>query len=149
MTFIPSLLPPDMQRIAEALRLEKTQEDCLRYAYAILVKKYHGNRLKTITHFFELFPRSMDELWARSGFLHCTNLNWLLGALLVHSGHFTESDLRTRWTLLHGISPHQYLLVRMNDGTWVDADVWAHVFGIPFGDHAHGFHVHGARKRDR
>lgn len=140
---IPASLPPDMQSIVQALRLEKTQEDCVRHAYRVLTQKYHGNRLKTITHFFELFPRSMDELWARSGFLHCTNLNWLLGALLVHSGHFTESDIRAPWTLLHAIMPHQYLQVRMKDGRWIDSDIWAHVFGIPYGDHAHGFHCAG------
>lgn len=143
MKHIPPSLPTDMQPVADALRHAKTQEDCLRSAYDMLIAKYYGNRLKTYTHFLELFPRSMDELWARSGFLHCTNLNWLLGSLLVHSGQFQTSDLRTPWTLLRFGSPHQYLQVRLRDGRWIDVDVWARVFGIPFGDHAHGLHVSG------
>jgi len=140
---IPTNLPQEIEIKIELLRQVNSQEECLQKAYELLIKKYHGNRLKTLTHFFELFSRSLEELWARDGFMHCTNLNWLLRTLLVRSGHFTEHDITAHWTLLWYVSPHQYLRVTMKDGRRVNVDTWAHTYGIPFGDYAHGFHAYG------
>lgn len=63
--------------------------------------------------------------------------------LLMKSGHFTDDDIETRWTLLWFVSPHQYLRVRLDNEQWANVDVWANVYGIPFGDYAHGFHAYG------
>ncbi len=142
MRTIPDTPPQDMLPVIESLRGAASQDECLRQAYDILTKKYEGNRLKTITRFFELFPRSMDEVWKKTGFQHCTNLNWLLRTLLVKSGHFEDADIETRWTLLWCVSPHQFVQVRMKDGQRVFVDVWAAAYGIPFGDRAHGLHAY-------
>ena len=145
MKAIPTTLPQDMQAVVAMLKQTTSQEQCLQEAYSLLTKKYHGNRMKTLLRFPDLFPRSIDEPWLRSGFLHCTNLNWILRTLLVNSGHFSAQDVRTRWTLLWFISPHQYLQIAMKDEEKINIDVWAKVYGIPFGDYAHGLHVYGER----
>lgn len=137
---IPLLFPLKIQQVIDGLKKTRTKQECLHKAYRLLTAKYHGNRLKTVTRFLELCPRSVDAVWARSGFLHCTNLNWLLRVLLVKSGHFTEEDIETCWTLLWYVSPHQYLRVKLDDGQQAKVDVWANVYGIGFGDYAHGFH---------
>src|SRR3569832_857829 len=95
---IPASLPSTMQRVVDELRETKSQKECLRAAYDLLTEKYCGNRMKTLTHFSELFPSSVNEVWARNGFLHCTNQNWLLAILLIKSGHFAPQDIHTRWT---------------------------------------------------
>ncbi|MBU2590291.1 MAG: hypothetical protein KJ939_01490 [Nanoarchaeota archaeon] len=40
---------------------------------------------------------------------------------------------------LHYISIHQYLKVKVNS-KYVIIDGWARIYGIKFGDYAHGFH---------
>lgn len=128
-----------MQDVINELKKAQSQEECLRMAYKILITKYHGNRIKTITKFFNIFERDIDVLWSKNGFLHCTNINYILKTLLVKSGFFETGDIRTRWTLIWCVSPHQYAQVRINN-KWIDVDVWAHAFGIELGDHAHGLH---------
>lgn len=115
------------------------RETCVRTAYDMLSLKYRGRRWATFSRLFELFGREPQEMWLKNGFLHCTNINKLLKSLLLASGHFAETDIKMRWTLIWYVSPHQYLQVRIND-SWLSIDIWARVFGIAFGDYAHGFH---------
>lgn len=145
MKTIPKHLPHNMRTTVDVVRQTSSQRECLKKAYALLTQKYYGNRLQTVTHFAELFPRSLEEVWSRSGFLHCTNMNWLLRVLLVKSGHFSEEDVVTRWTLLWYVSPHQFLHITMHDGQKLYIDAWAKAYGIPFGEYAHGFHAYGKR----
>jgi hypothetical protein len=130
-----------MNQIVASLKKAKTKEECLRKAYDALVKKYHGNRIKTYLRLWELFL-PLRVLWRRQGFLHCTNFNRFLRSLLLQSGHFTADDVRYRWTLLWYISPHQYLRIRITPKRWISVDAWAHVYGIQLGDYAHGFHAY-------
>lgn len=128
-----------MQDAINELKKAQSQEECLRIVYNILIAKYHGDRIKTITKFFDIFERDINVLWSKNGFLHCTNINYVLKTLLIKSGFFKKEDVRTRWTLIWYFSPHQYIQVRVNN-KWINVDVWAHAFGIELGDHAYGFH---------
>lgn len=130
--------------VIEQLKKTDNQEECMQQAYEILAKKYHGERFKTISRFWLLFERNIDRLWSRSGFLHCTSLNLLLRKLLLESGKFSPDDVRFRWTLLWGVSPHQYVKIRVNE-QWVNVDLWAAFLGIGLGDYAHGFHLYSSR----
>jgi len=84
-----------MQTAVNKLRKTSSQAECVYRAYKVLASKYHGNRIRTFLNFFEVFPRSMETAWDRGGFLHCTNVNWLLKTLLMHTGRFTGQDVRT------------------------------------------------------
>lgn len=128
-----------MQDTVEELKKSKTQEECLRKAYDILIAKYQGNHIKTITRLFNIFEKDVNVLWNRSGFLHCTSISLVFKKLLLESGFFKEDEIRTRWTLIWYVSPHQYLQVKIGD-EWINVDAWANVYGIEFGDYAHGFH---------
>ncbi len=138
-TPLPHLLPDEIQIIIDELKTSPSQKACLQTAYALLIKKYHGERVKTYTKFFDIFIHDIDILWKKNNFLHCTNLNYLMRTLLIRSGFFTEEDIRIKWTLIWYISPHQYLQIKVSD-TWINIDIWAHAYGIEFGDNAHGFH---------
>jgi hypothetical protein len=128
-----------LAQFSERLSRLPTQEACLEIAYAELTKKYRGYRLRTYLRFWELLERDLEKLWAREGFLHCTHMNRLLLEVLVQSGHFKPEDLRTRWTLVWLLSPHQYLEVHLASGKRVSVDIWGKAYGISFGDYAHGF----------
>jgi hypothetical protein len=93
-----------------------------------------------LTKIGHLFSSGIEDLWNRSGFLHCTNQNYLLALLLVKSRKFTENDIEPKWTLLWGLSPHQYLKVKVGDN-YKNIDAWAARYGIGFGRYAHGFHT--------
>ncbi|OGJ65409.1 hypothetical protein A3F36_04835 [Candidatus Peribacteria bacterium RIFCSPHIGHO2_12_FULL_55_11] len=128
------------QQSVDFLSNIRSKEECLRKAYDILTQKYYGNRLKTLTRIYELAPRSPQAMWQRDGFLHCTNFNRLLRALLLESGQFKENDIKICWTLLWGISPHQYMKIRLDD-RMINVDLWAKSYGIPFGEYARGFYA--------
>lgn len=135
---IPGTIPVDMDSVVEKLKQLGSQEECLRIAYSVLNKKYHGSRVKTYLLLWRVLDADLEKLWGRKGYLHCTNINYVLQVLLVKSGLFMASDIRFRWTLIWYISLHQYIQVKVK-GSWVNVDIWASRFGVEFGGYAHGF----------
>ncbi|MBU2561041.1 MAG: hypothetical protein KKD17_02005 [Nanoarchaeota archaeon] len=135
---LPDSLPEGMLELIEGLKQCKGKEDCLKYAYGILTGKYRGYKLRVYFRFWELFRCDPFYWWPRSGFMNCTNLNYMLRTLLVKSGRFSESGIVPKLTVLY-ISPHQYFKVRVSKDRWVDVDCWAKAYGIGFGDYARGF----------
>lgn len=131
-------LPEAMRVVAEEIRQAADQEEALHQAYDALAKKYRGYRILTFLRLDCLLLSSLDALWARSGFLHCHHLNYLLRTLLVTSGHFENQAIQAHWTQIWLFSPHQYLTVAFEDGRVVEVDPWGRVYGIPLGSHAHG-----------
>jgi hypothetical protein len=138
---IPDRLPKEMQVVVAQLKKTKNKKACLRKAYDVLTAKYRGNKMNTITHFFDLFITDLHELWKRSGFMHCTTFNNLLRILLVKSGKFKDEDIRVHWTLVYFVSLHQYAEVKISEKKSINIDMWGKVYGIKFGDYAHGFHT--------
>jgi hypothetical protein len=139
-TSIPESLPEGMQMVIEQLKNSLNQEDCLKNAYEIMTKKYRGYRVKTYSQLYKVFESDLEKMWERNGFMHCHSLNYLMRILLVKSGHFENGAIENRWTAIWYISPHQYLNVRLENGNSVNVDIWGAVYGIEFGDYAHGFH---------
>lgn len=138
-TPIPDVLPEEMQKIINEIKKSLNKEECLKKAYEILISKYRGYRVKTYIKLFDVFKHDIATLWDKNGFLHCTNLNYLLRALLIRSDFFTEDEIHLRWTHIWYISPHQFVQVKI-DNKLVNVDIWAYAYGIKFGDNAHGFH---------
>lgn len=136
---IPDKVPTEMQKKINEIKNSPSKEDCLRFVYDILVAKYHGSRVDTYTKLLNIFTHDIETLWNNSGFLHCSNINYIMRILLLKSGLFEENDIRFKWTLVWYISPHQYVQVRVNN-SWINIDVWANFYGIKFGDYAHGWH---------
>ncbi len=144
---VPVAIPRGMQDVVDVLKESKTKMECLRRAYDILSERYHGHRFKTYTHLSELFSSDLLLLWNRRGFLHCTNLNYLLKILLVKSELFKDEDIYFRWTAIWFISPHQYVTVKINEADKVNVDLWGKIYGIPFGEYAHGARSGSFRER--
>ena len=138
---IPEKLPKEMDFIVKRLKKAKNKEECLKKAYDILSKKYRGYKWRTYTRIHELFMRDVNKIWAKKVFLHCTNINYLLRILLIKSGFFKEGDIKLKWTTLYLLSPHQYVIVRINKKKYINIDIWAKPYGIKLGDHAHGTHT--------
>src|SRR3989338_4434499 len=136
---VPSSLPPEIESVCERLRAATDQEDALRQVHALLSERFRARRSMTYVWLHRILRRDPDRVWASTGFLHCTHMNWLLKILLVRSGWVKASDIRERWTLVWWISPHQYAEVWMKNGRVLPVDVWGKTYGVPFGEYAHGF----------
>jgi hypothetical protein len=122
---VPKKLPSDLELEIQKLKQYQTKDDVLKATYDLLTKKYRGHRLKTLIRFFDLFKVDVNSLWSKNGFLHCTNMNYLM---------------KFRWTLIHFYSPHEYVQVRTDDNKWINIDLWGKAYDIKFGSYAHGLH---------
>jgi hypothetical protein len=138
-TKLPDEIPACLIPVIGKLSACQNQTQCLNLAYDILSQKFYGRHIKTYSRFWEVWKNNIEKLWNQEGFLHCTNLNFLLRFLLVKSGWFTEENIQLQWTNYLFISPHQYALVKA-DKKIIPVDIWAKFIGIPIGDYAHGFH---------
>jgi len=135
---IPRKIPQSMQKAIETLKKCKNKKECLTKAYVIVTNRYHGHRLTTYTRGYRLFYTNIDWLWKNKGFLHCNHMNFILRILLVKSGHFKESEIQLKWTVVWYVTPHQYLRIKMNDG-FIYIDPWGFDHDVPFGCYAFGF----------
>ena len=130
---IPQNISQGMIDVIELLKKSRDKEECLKKAYNILTTKIKGCR--SYVDFFDLFITDPNKLWEKKH-SHCTNLNYLLRILLIKSGFFQEQDIKLKLTLIHHISIHQYLVVRINKDKFIDLDPWGESHGIKFGNHS-------------
>lgn len=137
----PPQLNHELMEATEKIKNKKTPEAALKKAYELIIDRYDGRRFSTFFRLPSLLSRGANDLWNRRGFMHCTNQNYLLYTMLIHSGHFKETDIQPRWSLYWWISPHQYLKIRLSSKEYLFADPWSAKFGIALGDYSHGFHV--------
>lgn len=131
-----SEVPKELKPLVRALKRTRGKEACIRKVHSILTARYHGCRLYTYTHFLDFFRRDIIRIWRHSGCLHCTLFNYLAKTLLVHSGKFTEGDIKSGWTLIYYFSPHQYLKVRTGPHHFTELDIWGANYGVKIGEHA-------------
>lgn len=135
---IPTKLPEDMQRIVSRLKKIKSKERIVKEAYKILTRKYRGYRILTYLRFYNAFD-GLDRLWGRRGFIQCHHFTYLMRILLVRSGKFKDSDVKLMVTTIWYSSPHQFLRIRIGRRKYIDVDMWGKVYGVKFGNYAHGF----------
>lgn len=123
------------REIIQKVQACHSQDEALFCAYTEISKRYHWSRIKTVTHFYQLFIHDIKTLQNMSGFLHCTNLNFILKYILIKSGVFEYKDIKYKWTLIWWFSSHQYLEIKN-----IKIDIWAKRYWIQYWDYAHYFH---------
>jgi hypothetical protein len=136
---IPERLHLGLENWVKELKSSKNKSECLNKAYGLITSRYRGERINTYLKFWHVFY-NLKKIWKKQGFLHCTNMNYLLRILLIKSGFFKDSDIKTRWSIVWYISPHQYLQIKISNKKHINIDMWGRAYGIKFGDFAHGFH---------
>lgn len=138
---IPKTVGSAIENVVQRLQEHGTKESFLEDAYDFITTHYKSELINTVLRLPELFSTNLQSLWNRKGFMHCTNQNYLLAVLLIKSGHFTESDIQLRWTLVWFSSPHQYLKIKLDNDRWIAVDCWARQHGVRLGSYAHGFNT--------
>jgi hypothetical protein len=139
-TKIPDEIPENFISVINQLSYCQNQTDCLNLAYEVLSQKFHGEHIKTCTRFWKIWQSDIGKLWDEIGFMHCTNINYLLRFILVKSKWFKDEDIKLRWTLYLYFLPHQYAVVQVNSRK-IPVDIWAKTLGIKLGDYAHQLHT--------
>jgi len=132
---IPKKLPAGMEAVVSRLKKTKSKMQCLRLAYDLLVERFRGEKFYFLRKPSELFVTDLEKIWNTRTVINCTTANYLLRCLLIKSGKFSDKDIKSRWTLIWGISIHQYVKVDV-DGKIIDVDLWGHSNKIPFGEYA-------------
>lgn len=135
---IGEITNPDIKHAIEHVRHASSKKDALERAFKLITKRHRGYRFRTYIFFWKILEANPNKLWQRTGFMHCTQQNFLLSVLLIKSGWFSEKDLQLGHSLVWYISPHQYLKVKIND-TVIAADPWNYRFGVSLGHFASGF----------
>jgi hypothetical protein len=132
---MPKKLPTGMQKAVERLKRTKSKDECLHLAYDVLTKRFTGRKFYFLRKPLELLVTDLDTIWNKKKILNCTVANYLMRTLLIKSGKFKNADIRSRWTLIWGISIHQYLKINI-DGRTVNVDLWGASEGLPLGRYA-------------
>lgn len=128
-TPITDSLPEHLKVAIEEVKTNsQTQRDALQHAYAYIVQRYHGNRVRTVLNFWRAFGTYENK---SPGFLPCNMQNQLLRTILVKSGYFNDADITIRHTPLN-LFIHQYLEVKV-DGYSIAVDPWSHFLGLELG----------------
>jgi hypothetical protein len=132
---LPKSIPSSLDaKIRELKRKSKSPQQFVRFVYDLLRNKYHGSHALTFLRPDVVFSRNLDRMWARSGYLSCNQVNWILFIILVRSGFFRESDVRFRCTITPRLMIHQYSEVLLKN-KWTPVDVWASRYEKSFGEH--------------
>ncbi|MDD5032371.1 MAG: hypothetical protein PHR36_05045 [Patescibacteria group bacterium] len=130
---MPEKIPADMEKVIEELKNKaNSPREFLELAFDYLGTKYHSERLATILKFNYLFKK-LDEILALSGYIPCTQSNFLMRIFLVRSGLFDDGDIKKKHVFVNFV-PHQYLQVRI-DNNWIDVDVGEKQRGMELGKH--------------
>lgn len=140
---LPENIPLAWQKEVDLLKAKASSpNEFLFLTYNFLGQKYSYQswpffrRFKVFTNFSTLFI-SLDDLYLRSGFMHCSQLNFLLRLFLVKSGFFKEEDIRLQHVFVNFFI-HQYAQVRI-DNEWLDVDIFEYSSGLKIGQHLKTF----------
>lgn len=136
---IPSITNPDLLATIAKLRRASSLEKAVQTSLDILASKYQSKRFETYLFFYKWYEKDPNKLWHRSGFMHCTQQNYLLRILLIESGWLTDDAIELGFSLVWYVSPHQFLKLRLSKNKHLAADPWNYRLGAGFGYYASGF----------
>lgn len=140
---LPENIPAEWQKEIEFLKVKANNaEEFLFLTYNYLGQKY-SYKSRPFFRRFKIFPNfrtlfiGLDGLYQRRGFMHCTQLNFLLRLFLVKSGFFKEENIRLKHVFVNFFI-HQYAQVYLNN-KWVDVDIFDYSNGLKIGEHLKAF----------
>lgn len=136
---LPDDVPFSLQKQILIVANTSSKEEALEVAYKIIIDRYRGNRIQTWLNIKKGVQKDIHTIWAQKGFYQCTTQNYLLRLLLVKSKHFKDEEIEQKLSFIWYFSLHQYLKVKISDKKYTFVDPWSNVYGVPFGQYAHGF----------
>ena len=131
---VPEQIPENMAVEIDRLKtLARNKEDYFKLCFDYLGSKYYSDRIDTIYKFSVVFENT-EKIWATTGYVPCTQSNWIMKIFLVKSGFFKNEEVRTHH-IFFNFFLHQYEEVFL-DGKWVAFEVGEkQKQNIPIGRH--------------
>ncbi|MCG2694716.1 hypothetical protein L6261_01375 [Candidatus Parcubacteria bacterium] len=136
---IPNEIPMELMDKIIEFSVCGNKDEFLRKSFFYIVKKWGGSRIGFFTRFFDVFNNNFNKIFKKTGYLHCTTMNYILRVMAVKSGLFRDTDIELKLTNTWFVIPHQYLKVKLNENSFVCLDPWNYQFGIDYGDYGSGF----------
>lgn len=143
---VPVRIPEDLRKTA--MRLSEEHPDDLTFLRAVLDEvreRYVVTRRQHFTKPWILFRADLGAIWndQRGDNQACHVLNFVVKAMLVASGRFTDEEVEGHVVFYH-LNIHQYLTVK-TAGRPVAVDPWGHLAGkTEVGEYAAMFSKRGA-----
>jgi hypothetical protein len=72
---LPEQISDDIAETCHELKGYEDKLEVLQKAYEIVTTRFEGGRVKTFSKLYDLVSTSTEDLWNRTGFVHCTNQN--------------------------------------------------------------------------
>lgn len=133
---LPSFLEEKSQKFASKAR---DDEEFLKLWMDELDQHFDAGHLVQFLYPLRWFETDLDKIWQDNKKPQlCTIYNYLLEAILLNSGRFSEEDIKHKTVFLN-LSMHQFLEVKLKSGKKLELDLWAYDMGLPFGKAARGF----------
>lgn len=135
---IPNITDPDLLEEIQNIKRQPTAYQAIQYAMELLSHKYQSLRFKSFSRFWRIHEKDPNKLWKRTGFLHCTQQNYLLRVLLVKGNKIQDENIKLGYSLVWNVSPHQFLIVKYK-GENLALDPWNYDRGAHIDAYAAGF----------
>lgn len=142
---VPERIPDDMQAVID--RISAAHPDQLAFITAALNtlrERYIVTRRQQFTHPWILFRKDIAAIWEKQlgDNQACHVLNFVMKAMLVKSGRFTDQQVTGHITFYH-MNLHQYLTVATDSGL-VYVDPWGYLARkTDIGEYGTGFGKEG------
>ena len=136
---IPEIENPELLKAIAMVKSSPNLEAAMKRATDILAAKYSANRVFTYLLYPKIWETNPDKLWQRSGFMHCTQQNFLWRILVTKSGWLRDSQVRLGFSQVWYLAPHQYLVVYLAGDKKLAIDPWSMQMGAKFGEYSSGF----------
>ncbi len=121
--------------IKEIKRLDKIRndEEFIRAAFDFVTRRYKSaDPLTFLLNLHKLFWSNPNKIIDKKGFAYCHIQNLMLKTILLESGRFGKSQIKTK--LAFTVIIHQYLVVRTKNSE-IELDPYSYARGVPYGKH--------------
>jgi hypothetical protein len=94
----------------------KRKEETLKKVFDYVTSNYKGKeeRWKVVLLFYKWYYLDIEKLLGKKQFLPCHLYNSVFVTLLINTEQFKEDDFQRKVMITHFLTPHQYLIVKVN-----------------------------------
>jgi hypothetical protein len=84
-TPIPDTIPEALQEKIREFAQSGDKEQFIRDAFLYIVSRYGGARTGLICYLVRIFETDIFEIYATTGYMHCTTMNYLIRIMCIES----------------------------------------------------------------
>jgi hypothetical protein len=82
---IPDIIPEELTEKIREFSQSGDRENFIKDTFFYVVGRYGGARTGLISHFMRIFETDIFEIFATTGYMHCTTMNYLIRIMCIKS----------------------------------------------------------------